>query len=386
MPRNARLRLESLEARETPSTGRYFALSQDVGNRVYFYAADGPIQLPDGGTISNSGSGRLVAAFDVYDSRFNGGVRVALGDVTGDGVEDVITAPASGGGPHIKVFDGGQLLVGRAVVVREFMAFDPNFRGGVYVATSQIDESTLDHQEIIVGAGEGGGPHVRVFGVNSNAPIRDFFAFDPSFRGGVRVAATSIDNDGDVDIIAAMGPGSLPMVRIFDVAGTTARKFDEFLAYDRAFTGGVYVAAGSMHMWDTRGSIITGAGEGGSPHVKVWASHDGPISTPDRPVTMKYSFFAGPASSRTGARVTTGNLGQTMGASTIYVGEGAGPGGSTTTNNLADPRLRAYSLSEFITMVTPGYTGPGSFIDYAETTIELFDGFADSRGGGLNFS
>lgn len=383
MPRNARLRLESLEARETPSSTRLFAVGQDVGNRVYVYEASGASQLPGGGIINNSGSGRLVAGFDAYDSQFNGGVRVVLGDVTGDGIDDVVTAPASGGGPHVKVFDGAQLLNGRAVVVREFMAFDPNFRGGVYVATSQIDESTYGH-EIIVGAGEGGGPHVRVFGMNRNVPIRDFFAFDPSFRGGVRVAATSIDNDGDADIIAAMGPGGLPMVRIFDVAGTTARKFDEFLAYDRAFTGGVYVAAGSMHMWHTRGSIITGAGEGGSPHVKVWASHDGPISTPDRPVAMKYSFFAGPASSRTGARVTLGNLGQTIGSTTIYVGEGAGPGGSTSANNLSDPRLRAYRLSTFMTMVTPGYNGPGSFVDYAETTIELFDAFANDRGGGLN--
>ena len=38
--------------------------------------------------------------FFPYDSVFSGGVRVASGDLTGDGIADVITAAGPGEGPH----------------------------------------------------------------------------------------------------------------------------------------------------------------------------------------------------------------------------------------------------------------------------------------------
>src|SRR5205823_3807746 len=40
-----------------------------------------------------------IADFYAYSPYFLGGVRVALGDINGDGIPEVITAPASRGGP-----------------------------------------------------------------------------------------------------------------------------------------------------------------------------------------------------------------------------------------------------------------------------------------------
>jgi serralysin len=48
-----------------------------------------------------------VLSFFPYATGFNGGVRVAVGDVNGDVKPDIINAPGSGGAPQVKVFDGG---------------------------------------------------------------------------------------------------------------------------------------------------------------------------------------------------------------------------------------------------------------------------------------
>src|SRR5205823_4533252 len=134
---------------------------------------------------------------------FQGGVHVATGDVNGDGVLDVITAPAGGGGPHVRVFDGAT-----GAVLAEFFAYDPTFGGGVSVAAADL---TGDGKaDIVTGAGPGGGPHVKAFDVNAGKELASYYAYDASFRGGVNVAAGDVDGDGLGDIVTGAGPGGGP--------------------------------------------------------------------------------------------------------------------------------------------------------------------------------
>jgi hypothetical protein len=54
------------------------------------------------------------------------------------------------------------------------------------------DVNSDGRDDIITGAGPGGGPHVKVFDGTSNGELLSFFAFE-GFTGGVRVAAHDID-------------------------------------------------------------------------------------------------------------------------------------------------------------------------------------------------
>ena len=119
-------------------------------------------------------------SFDAFPG-FQGGARVAAGDVNGDGIDDIITAAGPGAAPHVKVFDGatGRLLL-------SFFAYAPGYRGGVNVAAGDLNRDGF--ADIITSAGPGVGPHVKAFDGRTGAEVASFLAFAPGYVGGVNVA------------------------------------------------------------------------------------------------------------------------------------------------------------------------------------------------------
>jgi len=96
-------------------------------------------------------------------------------------------------------------------------------------------------QEIAVGAGPGApGGHVKVFDGQTGLELLSFFAFDPNFTGGVRVAAGDVDGDKIPEIITGAGIGAQPHVKVFRAIDLLV--LHNFLAYEPDFLGGVFVA------------------------------------------------------------------------------------------------------------------------------------------------
>jgi len=99
-------------------------------------------------------NGNLLSKFLAFKNNSNLGLHIATGDLDGNGKDEVIVGAGSGNAPYVLVFD----MQGN--LASQFFAYAKNFRGGVYVASADTNANGVD--KIIVGAGAGGGPHVRV--------------------------------------------------------------------------------------------------------------------------------------------------------------------------------------------------------------------------------
>jgi lipoprotein-anchoring transpeptidase ErfK/SrfK len=223
-----------------------------------------------------STDGQLLSQFDAYVQGFGGGVSVAVANLDGLTGGEIVTGPGFGGGPDVRVFDGVGTLK------REWMAYDPNFGGGIHVAAGQVSGFS---NSVVTAPLFGGGPHVRVFDGNGVVQ-REWMAYDPGFGGGVNVAV------GNGRVITAPFSNGGPHVRVFDSSGNVTA---QWMAYDPGFSGGVAVAAGTLSL---QPAIVTGAGPGGGPHVKVFDQNGG---------AQGGGFFAYDPSYAGGVNVAVGN-------------------------------------------------------------------------------
>ncbi len=182
-----------------------------------------------------------MVGFFAYDSMFTGGVFVACADLDNDGRAEIITGAGPGGEPHVRAF---RVISNVSVEeVASFLAYASTFGGGVFVGAGDVNGD--GRAEIITGAGPGGGPRVWVWKVDGTTVTRmvGFFAYDSMFTGGVRVAAADLDGDGRAEVITGAGPGGGPQVASFSVVGGVVMTQElSFFAYDPSFTGGVFVA------------------------------------------------------------------------------------------------------------------------------------------------
>ena len=275
--------LETIEARTVPAAG-FRAIPDDA---VAIAPDDGGIPRVK---IVDPATGADVAEVQAYEDSFRGGVRTALGDVTGDGVKDLVIAPGVGGGPRIQIIDGA---TGKQLA--DFFVYEPSFAGGLYVSVGDVNND--GRGDIITGTGNGGGPRVRVLdGATLGATVlEDFFAYEDSFRGGVLVSSGDVNGDGKDDIITGTGVGGGPRVIAFDTSGAVLQNF---FAYEDSFRGGVLVSSGDID-GDGKDDIITGTGPGGGPVVRVVSGAD---------LRELRRFLADDSTFRGGVRVDAGDV------------------------------------------------------------------------------
>ncbi len=147
----------------------------------------------------------------------------------------------------------------------------------------------------VVGADVGVAPIVKV--LNADGSVRfQFFAYEPTFTGGVLTAVADVTGDGVPDIVAVPRSGGGSIVKVFSSADGTLLK--SIQVFEPTYRGGLSLAVGDL---TGRGAaqVVVGAGFGGGPRISVWDVPSGAIVQ---------NFFAHDSARRGGVEVALSDL------------------------------------------------------------------------------
>jgi FG-GAP repeat len=180
----------------------------------------------------------------VYGEQYSGGIRVAAGDVNGDGIDELLTLNESGPRRSLNFMkyedsvDGGYFKGGEIQKERIIITENASETTSFSIACGDLDGD--GRAEVIVGAGPGGGPHVRVFSFVESAPtfgntegegawqlMETLTPYGLSYTGGFNLAVGDLDGVGDNELIIASAsfvPEPATLGVVIGAAGFLARR------------------------------------------------------------------------------------------------------------------------------------------------------------------
>ena len=324
--------------------------------------------------VIDRATGVVVTQFAPYGPTFQGGIRVATGDLTGDGVDEIVTAPGWSIVAEVRVYT----LAG--ILLTSFLPYGPAFDGGVQIAVADVDGDGLNDIITIPTLGRA---EVKVFrnvlaaGVptfDALNPYRNFLAFPASFIGGGVVAgddmgSTAATNapfnttafDQRAEIVVGSGAGITTTVKVFDVSHMPAStpntvpaavgSFTPFSTSSTNYKGGESLSVARINS-DAIPDILVGAGANGRSMVSVWAWN---LSTSATLSSLSATGFAAytDASRNAPVEVTTLDTNSDDIADAILTVQG--PGGMTN-------QIRQFDIiSASPLQVAPGTVVPGNY-------------------------
>jgi hypothetical protein len=301
------------------------------------------------------------------------GIRVALGDFNGDGNDELVTA--SGAATAVKVYEMGS----DGTVGNQILAFG-GFPKGAFVAAGDINNDGRD--ELAVAAGTGSAPKVTIrndttFSGTPSHVADTFQAYGATFKGGVTVALGNTDNSGGAELITAPASGK-GKVKVFHDADNDSAVSDDplkesFFAYGPSFAGGVTVAAGEIQGVGGGGAELAVAPASGKGKVRILTDTNATGTVSDE--AEFESFFPYGAGFAGGVRVA---MGDTDGSSFFVevltepaVAAAARPLKIYDDNVDAGAFISDNPLGASITPFPPGVTS-GGFVGFGKVTNGVF--------------
>ncbi len=211
---------------------------------------------------------------------WNGGLRVAQGDVTGDNIDDLVVVPTAGGAPNVVVINGDTLATAAS-----FYAFAAGYKGGLTVAVGDLTGDRVG--DIVIGSGGGAQSTVATFQGGTWANLKNFYAYT-GYTGQVNVGTVDVDGSGKKDIVTGSGYGTRGHVVVFDYDTLAATA--NFFAFAAGTTSGAYVAGGNLQPATAADEIAVGSGGNMQSTVNLFSPAG--VAGPSIPV---FSGFMGAA-------------------------------------------------------------------------------------------
>jgi len=254
---------ENGEAQDSDSIQKLIVIAPDSGN-----ASQPWIHL-----VSRE-TGALVARFLAFDESYRGGIRITTGDLTGDGMPEIVAVRGRNSTPDVRIFDlQGSLL-------QEISVFPATFDGGVHVAVGDVDGD--GRNDLIAAMGYGGSQVVVFKNETADSALMfletsRFYPLGSGFKGGAVVAAADMGKwegsiflaslDGKAEIVVGSAAGIRPTVHVFDYASLQVVR--TFYPFTSTFQGGLSLDVACVNREDDIPDIIVGTGPGGGSKVEV---------------------------------------------------------------------------------------------------------------------
>lgn len=236
--------------------------------------------------LLDAATGVVIAETTAFEPGFRGGARVALGDVNGDGIAELIAASGPGRVGEIRVFR--QHTSGSTTTLVELpeyrtRPFGAAYTGGVEISAGDLDGNGRD--DLVAAMSRGGGTVNAFRSVNAadpieNLPYRSFTPFGGRFDGGATVTVADVGTfsggrltsptaaDGRMEIVVGSGAGIRSMVLVYDISATP-RVVTTILPFPAKHQGGVAVSAGRLNA-DLIDDVVVTSGRGGGSAMRVY--------------------------------------------------------------------------------------------------------------------
>ncbi len=295
--------------------------------------------------VLDSDTGAEVLHFSAYGPAMRSGVRVAVGDVNGDGALDIVTATGPGASPVVKVFrstDGG--------LISSFALPAGMARGGVWLAVGDVNGD--GRADIIVSPGAGT-PRVRVYD-GADGHLEESFLANAvggprAWMGGAKVAVGDVNNDGFADIAATPASGQA-VVAVFDGRTEASTPIAGFRAFAGRANGRTSIAVADLN-GDRQLGVVVAEPRRSTADVKVFSAATGGLVG---------HFAVADAASASGVQIAAINLGG-RGSDELAVSPPGGRRASTAVVSVTSGTLSMVGMTPSVVR-RPSTSARGAFL------------------------